>query len=160
MVRILPILSWVVVFLAAGCRGDNGGAEPHQVTVQNAGAGQAVGAMAPRLTYVQRQGRDLFLHYCAVCHGESGAGDGFNAWNLAPRPRDLSDPAYQRAVSDAGLMTVISEGGLAINKSNLMPGWRNTLSAEQIATVTSFVRTLDDSAGTSSGGPGTDLRLE
>ena len=37
-------------------------------------------------------GKATFQHYCQTCHGETGAGDGFNAFNLDPHPRDLSRP--------------------------------------------------------------------
>ena len=156
MTKILPILSWVFVLFSAACSGGHSDGQSPDTTAPAERVAEAPGVEAP-LTYFQRQGQRLFLHYCAVCHGDRGAGDGFNAWNLDPRPRDLGDSAYQRAVSDAGLREVISHGGLAINKSNLMPGWKNTLSAEEIAAVAAFVRTLDDSAGTAMG-PGTDSR--
>ncbi|MEE9170069.1 MAG: c-type cytochrome [bacterium] len=41
--------------------------------------------------YAERKGKHLYAHYCAVCHGASGEGDGFNAFNLDPRPRNLAD---------------------------------------------------------------------
>jgi len=44
-----------------------------------------------RYTYKERQGKQLFEQYCVVCHGQSGEGDGFNAYNLTPRPHSLSD---------------------------------------------------------------------
>ena len=34
-------------------------------------------------------GQEIYRHDCQTCHGEGGAGDGFNAFNLDPRPRDL-----------------------------------------------------------------------
>ena len=42
-------------------------------------------------TYAERKGKQLYDHYCAVCHGSSGEGDGFNAFNLDPRLRNLAD---------------------------------------------------------------------
>jgi mono/diheme cytochrome c family protein len=36
------------------------------------------------------QGRDLFLRYCAACHGDSGQGDGLAAAALQPPPADLT----------------------------------------------------------------------
>ncbi|MBQ27043.1 MAG: hypothetical protein CMH81_02695 [Nitrospiraceae bacterium] len=37
------------------------------------------------------QGKELFTDYCIHCHGPSGIGDGFNAGNVDPGPRDLTD---------------------------------------------------------------------
>lgn len=99
---------------------------------------------AVKLTYAQRQGKGIFMHYCAVCHGEGGAGDGFNAFNLAPvRPRDFTDQTYMTAISDQRIQVVIREGGRGTRKSVLMPAWGNTLSEEQIQDLVAFIRTLE-----------------
>lgn len=95
-----------------------------------------------QLTYLERKGKRLFLHYCAVCHGETGAGDGFNAYNLDPRPRNLTDPQFLSAVSDAWLAEIIAQGGRGVNKSPLMPTWEKTLDKKQIETLVAFIRTL------------------
>ena len=97
MTKILPILSWVFVLFSAACSGGHSDGQSPDTTAPAERVAEAPGVEAP-LTYFQRQGQRLFLHYCAVCHGDRGAGDGFNAWNLDPRPRDLGDSAYQRAV--------------------------------------------------------------
>ena len=34
--------------------------------------------------YELRLGKDVYQSYCIGCHGDSGAGDGFNAFNLDP----------------------------------------------------------------------------
>ena len=36
-------------------------------------------AAPPPLRYEVRLGKVTFTHYCQTCHGETGAGDGFNA---------------------------------------------------------------------------------
>jgi mono/diheme cytochrome c family protein len=45
---------------------------------------------------------------CASCHGRTGAGDGPQA--ALYQPRDLSDPEFQKAVSDEQLFTSIQKG--------------------------------------------------
>jgi mono/diheme cytochrome c family protein len=94
------------------------------------------------LPYEARRGKASFTHYCQTCHGETGAGDGFNAFNLDPHPRDLSDPAFQKKKSDADLADAITRGGAGVGLSSLMPPWGHTLSARQIAEVVLYIRTL------------------
>ena len=94
------------------------------------------------LPYEARLGKVTFTHYCQTCHGETGAGDGFNAFNLDPHPRDLSDPAFQKKKSDAELADAIQRGGAGVGLSALMPPWGHTLSARQIDELVLYLRTL------------------
>jgi len=96
----------------------------------------------PPLPYELRLGRAVYRHYCATCHGETGAGDGFNAFNLDPRPKDLSDPALQKAKSDADLIDAVRRGGAGVGLSPLMPPWARTLTAVQIEQVVGYIRTF------------------
>lgn len=93
-------------------------------------------------TYTERQGNLLYEKYCVVCHGLSGEGDGFNAYNLNPRPYSLSDSTYMTALSNETLMEIISFGGKGVNKSVLMPAYQNTLSKTQISNVVAYIRTF------------------
>jgi len=93
-------------------------------------------------SYELRLGMLTYQYYCQTCHGESGAGDGFNAFNLDPRPRDLSDPAFQKKKSDADLLDAIRRGGAGVGLSPLMPPWGRTLSAREIEQVAAYVRSL------------------
>jgi mono/diheme cytochrome c family protein len=94
------------------------------------------------LNYEQSNGKKLFQHYCAVCHGLSGEGDGFNAFNLNPKPRDLADREAMKSLSDEQLFNVISQGGAERGKSNLMPPWGHALNERQIRYLIAYVRTL------------------
>jgi mono/diheme cytochrome c family protein len=87
-------------------------------------------------------GKVTFTYYCQTCHGETGAGDGFNAFNLDPRPRDLSDPEFQKKKSDADLADAIRRGGSGVGLSALMPPWGHTLSDRQVGELVLYVRTL------------------
>ncbi len=116
-----------------------------------ASAAQASVAPAPEapapvppalLPYEVRLGKITFAHYCQTCHGESGAGDGFNAFNLDPHPRDLSDPDFQKKKSDAELTDAIRRGGAGVGLSALMPPWGRTLSARQIDELVLYLRTF------------------
>lgn len=111
-----------------------------------AGAAQAASAESPKegvvLNYEQSNGKKLFEHYCAVCHGASGEGDGFNAFNLNPKPRNLADHAAMTSFSDQQLADAISRGGWERGRSNLMPPWGHTLNERQIRYLVAYVRTL------------------
>ena len=92
--------------------------------------------------YELRLGKSVYRRHCQTCHGEGGAGDGFNAFNLDPRPRDLSDPGFQKKKTDADLGDAIRRGGAGVGLSPLMPPWGRTLSARQIEAVILHLRSL------------------
>ena len=94
------------------------------------------------LSYEERQGSVLYMKYCAVCHGKEGKGDGFNAFNLDPRPRDFSDSSYMAALSDAQILQTIGGGGRSVNKSPLMPSYGWTIDNRQIRYVAAYIRTF------------------
>lgn len=120
------------VLLAAAC------ARPAGVHQPKASAAPKV----PEVPYELRLGRGVYVHYCATCHGDGGAGDGFNAFNLNPRPRDLSDAAYQKSKTDAELADAVRRGGTGVGLSALMPPWGNTLSRRQVDEVVLYMRSL------------------
>ncbi len=95
-----------------------------------------------KYTYSERQGKRYFESYCVVCHGKTGEGDGFNSYNLNPRPHSFTDSTYMAALSDETLAEIIAFGGRGVNKSVLMPAYQNTLTKEQIANVVAYIRTF------------------
>lgn len=107
-------------------------------------AARAPQALAPPQpsAYELELGKKTFDWYCSGCHGVAGAGDGFNAFNLDPRPRDLSDAAFLKTKSDEDLRDVIRRGGSGVGLSSLMPPWGHTLNTRQIDAVVLYVRTL------------------
>lgn len=96
----------------------------------------------PPLSYEQGRGSFIYAKYCSVCHGQEGKGDGFNAFNLDPRPRDFSDTVYMNALSDDQILLTITGGGRSVNKSPLMPAYGWTLTRDQIRYVVAFLREL------------------
>ena len=58
---------------------------------------------------------------CAVCHGITGAGNGPNAEQFEPRPRNETDPAWQASVTDDQIREIILRGGVKLGKSPAMP---------------------------------------
>lgn len=96
-------------------------------------------------------GKEVYSRYCSVCHGLEGRGDGFNAYNLKPAPRDFTDSSFIVRL-DSGLVTeAVTKGGLAVGLSASMPPWGRTLSPADIRDVAKYVRHLanPDSDGTS-----------
>ena len=94
------------------------------------------------LSYVQREGKTLYSHYCAPCHGDEGMGDGFNAYNLDPKPRNFNDTEFQSSRGDEDLARVIRIGGGAASLSAGMPPWGNTLNDREIGYVLQYLRVL------------------
>lgn len=130
-----------------GCTGKHTEGEKNRSTADSARVADstlqiAVAQPLRELSYEEQQGAFLYIRYCAICHGQEGKGDGFNAFNLDPRPRDLSDSAYMRALSDAQIVQTISGGGRSVNKSPLMPAYGWTLNSQQIRNLSSYVRTF------------------
>jgi len=98
--------------------------------------------IAHPMSYEQRQGKYVYAQYCAVCHGNEGKADGFNTYNLDPKPRDLTEQHYLSEFSDERLMQIIRDGGRGANKSPSMPPYGWTLGKSEIAYVTAYVRTF------------------
>jgi mono/diheme cytochrome c family protein len=133
--------------LIIGCSGKNGGSVTQGVQKDSLKTAdstvQAPVVQAERLlTYEERQGKHLYQKYCVVCHGQEGKGDGFNAFNLDPHPRDFSDAGYMSALSDKQIYQTISGGGRSVNRSPLMPAYGGTLKKEDIQYLAYYVRTF------------------
>lgn len=94
------------------------------------------------LSYEERQGMHLYKKYCMVCHGESGRGDGFNAFNLDPRPRNFTDVRYMSSLNNERLLETISQGGRGVNKSLFMPSWGHRLNTNEIEYIITYIRYL------------------
>lgn len=82
--------------------------------------------------------------YCAQCHGTQGNGQGINQTTdgLGVSPRDHTNAKEMSKLSDRELRLAIAEGGDAVQKSELMPSWGKTLSAEEIDDLVVFLRKL------------------
>ena len=93
-----------------------------------------------KMSYVESQGKRLFVHYCATCHGDEGRGDGQNASNLNPPPPDLTTSKTTR---DVLLLTkVITEGSAAVGRSPLSPPWGRSLTRQEIDYLVAYCESL------------------
>ncbi len=91
---------------------------------------------------LSERGKALFQHYCSHCHGNGGAGDGYNAEHLDKEPADLSDGEFLGKKTDDQIFRVIHDGGAGVRKSHLMPMFGATLSEEEIWTLVAYARKL------------------
>ncbi|MEK7747910.1 MAG: c-type cytochrome [Nitrospirota bacterium] len=90
-------------------------------------------------------GRHIFEHYCAVCHGVTGKGNGINAKFLDPHAADLTgDDIIGR--TDQEIYDVILKGGAGVELAPTMPAWGKTFSPDQINLLVSYVRQLQKGA--------------
>ena len=87
-------------------------------------------------------GRSLYRANCAACHGETGRGDGPGAGVLKPPPRDHTDRAYMRRLSDKQIADVIKMGG-AIKGKPLMPS-HPQFKESDLAALVAYIRSLSD----------------
>ncbi len=88
-------------------------------------------------------GAKSYQHYCAVCHGPHGKGDGqYYSDTLDPRPADLVALTAAGQLSEDHLARVIREGSAAVGKSALCPPWGRVLTDQQIAAIVDHQRSF------------------
>lgn len=88
------------------------------------------------------KGEEYYKHYCNICHGEEGRGDGFNAYNLDPKPRNFTE--IIPSMDDQYLYKVISEGTASVGKSALCPPRGLYLERGTIEAIIEYLRKLND----------------
>ena len=85
---------------------------------------------------------DNYKTYCWQCHGMTGKGNGINVPDMSVQPRDHTSAKAMAGRTDADLFKAIKEGGLAVDKSVLMPPWDGTLSDAEIRELVGYLRKL------------------
>jgi mono/diheme cytochrome c family protein len=83
-----------------------------------------------------------FDRFCAVCHGKEGKGDGPGGLTLSTHPRDFTDCARMKTMTDETLFTAIKEGGPAVNLSKDMQPWKDGMDDDEIHELVVYVRTF------------------
>lgn len=78
--------------------------------------------------------------YCVQCHGVNRTGTGINVPALSVKPRDHTDAKGMQDLPDSEIFTAIKEGGLAVNKSGLMPAWGSVLTDEEVTGLVHYLR--------------------
>jgi len=82
-------------------------------------------------------GAALFERECARCHSREISARGSRLFRGYPR---LDCPGYLARVSDPYLITVISDGGPAVGRRDLMKPFSETLTEQEIADLVAFLR--------------------
>ena len=81
-----------------------------------------------------KRGRAVYADRCARCHGADGQGR--TSLGQMVEPPDLSDPAFQGALSDERMIYSVMNGRAG------MPAFRKKLSRQDIAASIAYVRTF------------------
>lgn len=103
---------------------------------------EAVKKIDSGLNIVQAKGKKLYKQYCTICHGEEGRGNGFNAFNLNPRPADLTRVCEEK--ESEYIIKVVTEGTKAVGKSSLCPPYGRTIQKEGIYAIILYLETFND----------------
>lgn len=85
--------------------------------------------------------RELYREDCAQCHGQTGKGDGPEAWMHRPAPADLTDAARMANVTDGEMFYQITEG------RRPMPAFKNRMTSDQRWQLVLFLRTFSQTSG-------------
>jgi mono/diheme cytochrome c family protein len=122
-----------VLLLLGQCSADRSRQQAQQST--------SVAATPP----VPAEGVQGYLAYCAMCHGETGAGDG----PLAEKLREqrvvvarLDDAGRLQELGRDGVRRVVVTGGGHTGRSNIMPAWGEKLDRKLVEDIVTFVLDL------------------
>ena len=96
----------------------------------------------------EAQAASIFKTRCSTCHGMEGKGNGPASITLNPKPRNYTDVAWQKSVTDDHIREIIVKGGAAVGKSALMPP--NPDLADKPAVVEALMKKVRSFAGTGS----------
>ena len=84
-----------------------------------------------------------YKFYCSQCHGLEGKGDGPNATKSQPvSPRNHTNTAEMKKLTDQDIVNVIKGGGAATGKSTMMPPFGKTLTDTEVAALKDYLRKL------------------
>lgn len=85
-----------------------------------------------------RRGEVVFKTNCILCHGVKGDGKGRAAVLFDPPPADLT----RSDKNDAYKRMIITLGGKAMGRSEVMPVWGEQITSQEIDDVVAYLRTI------------------
>jgi mono/diheme cytochrome c family protein len=97
------------------------------------------------LDYQRRLGQLIDDKYCSRCHNPESTPERVSNYdNLEVKPHAFTEGDTLNKMSDADLMSIISHGGPALNKSPLMPPYGYTLSKTEMQALIAYIRMISD----------------
>jgi mono/diheme cytochrome c family protein len=84
--------------------------------------------------------QQLYLNYCARCHGQAGEGNGPQAASFRSHLQSFADCNWMELRSDAVLYLVIKNGSAGIDLPPGMPAFDGHLSENQIVSLIGYIR--------------------
>ena len=81
------------------------------------------------------RGAQVFENHCVFCHGPNADGKSRSAAFLKPPPANL----LTSKLTHDELQTIINGGGAALDRSDVMPAWGDSLTGEQISDLIDFL---------------------
>lgn len=87
------------------------------------------------------KGKLYYQSNCAACHGERGQGDGPVSASLNPKPANLA--ANINSLSDGYIFWRISEGGLVVPFTSVMPAWKSLLDPDKIWQIVIYLKSFE-----------------
>lgn len=140
IIRIALFAATAGVFVSGCSKHESKKAKPEATVAADAAAGDE---NDDKLPYNLREGKRLFNHYCAICHGESGDGAGqYYGYGLSPSPANFTDKAFMKTMSDELMFKAISEGSAGVGKSNMCPPWGKTFDRDEIDCMIAHIKKL------------------
>lgn len=129
----------VLLVTAAGCQPKTSG-----TAASNAADSAHVADSLATLAKLEL-GQRTYLAYCAMCHGNTGNGDGEVAAVMLQKGvtvARLNDGERMNTLTQAELAKVIAQGGAHTGRSNLMPAWGDLLGPDLVEALTLYVGSL------------------
>lgn len=87
--------------------------------------------------------KETFKYNCAMCHGNSGQGNGPSAIALPTSPPDWTNPAWQKSVTDFGIRQIIIGGGKSTGRSQFMPAHPELANTPELEALVKLIREFD-----------------
>lgn len=136
----LVVVGGVSLLALGACTGTGGGSEGDEEAVDTSDRVSVPADAAAVENPVEASaesidaGGETYLRTCALCHGESGQGDGPGAVGLDPAPAHLDQRVPGR--KDGELFWIITNGV----EGSAMPSWEAALSEDQRWDVVNYLQ--------------------